>query len=69
MDYPPYFDQLVKFIAAEHGMADRLTRDHANDGINHCRTCTIGAQAGRLIWPCQIYLAARHASNRASDLR
>ncbi len=38
-----------------------LICEHADDGTGHCRVCTAGAQTGRYIWPCQIYLAARHA--------
>jgi hypothetical protein len=54
--------ELVAFIAAEPGLADRLLAEHRNDGSGRCRVCTGGAQAGRYQWPCAIHRAATDAS-------
>lgn len=43
-------------------LAAKLKLEHANDGTNHCRLCSTGAQSGRHIWPCQIYRAADRAT-------
>jgi hypothetical protein len=56
-----YFAQLIELIATERGMADTIVHQHADDGTGHCRQCTTGAQAGRHVWPCLTYLAARQA--------
>ncbi|GAA1280942.1 hypothetical protein GCM10009609_51170 [Pseudonocardia aurantiaca] len=59
-------DELITFIAAEPGMADRLIREHASDPSGHCRVCSSGAQAGRSAWPCTLRRAAV-AANTAAD--
>jgi hypothetical protein len=56
--------ELIVFVAAEPGMADRLLRQHADDGTGHCRVCSSGAGAGRSIWPCQIYECASRAKSK-----
>jgi hypothetical protein len=56
-----HFTQLVLMMAGQTKMAEQLIVQHSNDGTGHCRRCTTGAQAGRHIWPCQTYLAARQA--------
>ncbi|MFD1532187.1 hypothetical protein [Pseudonocardia aurantiaca] len=53
---------LVAFISAEPGMAQRLYDDHRDDGSGHCRACTGGGQAGRYVWPCSLRRAAEVAA-------
>jgi hypothetical protein len=57
-------DELITFIAAEPGMADRLIRVHVPDERGRCRACSIGAQAGNHQWPCKLRSAA-DAAKRA----
>ena len=63
MNESAHFPQLVALIVAERGMAAALVLQHPDDGTGHCRQCTAGAQAGRHVWPCQIYLAAQQAAD------
>jgi hypothetical protein len=58
------YDVLTAFMVSRPELAAKLKHEHANDGTDHCRLCTTGAQSGRHIWPCQIYRAA----NRAAEL-
>jgi hypothetical protein len=51
-------DELITFIVAEPGMADRLIRAHVPDSHGRCRACPIGAQAGNHQWPCKLRSAA-----------
>ncbi|MGI5128922.1 hypothetical protein ACQEVB_19110 [Pseudonocardia sp. CA-107938] len=51
-------DPLITLIAGNPGMAERLARDHADDGTGRCRVCSGGAQSGRYVWPCSLYRAA-----------
>ena len=51
-------DELIAFIVAEPGMADRLIRAHVPDDQGRCRACPIGAQAGQQRWPCALRSAA-----------
>lgn len=55
---PHHFSDLVRFIAGQPGMVEKLIRRHGNDGTGHCRQCTAGGQTGRNVWPCQLFLAA-----------
>jgi hypothetical protein len=57
-----HFVQLVAFIEGWPGLAEALTRRHADDGTGHCGQCTSGGQVGRHVWPCQIRLAAERAA-------
>jgi hypothetical protein len=54
-------DPLLVLIAGQPGMADRLMREHADDGSGRCTVCSGGAQSGRYLWPCSIYRAAINA--------
>jgi hypothetical protein len=66
---PNSFDSLTAFIANQPGLAAELIRRHRDDGTNHCRLCGPGAQAGRDVWPCQIYTAAERATSAAIPWR
>lgn len=59
----PAFAQLVALITNNVGVADTLIRQHTDDGTGPCRLRTAGGQTGYHIWPCQTYLAARHAAD------
>jgi hypothetical protein len=58
-------DSLTAFIVNQPGLAEDLMRKHRDDGSNHCRVCSTGAQAGRDVWPCRIYCAAKRANSAA----
>lgn len=55
---------IAEVIAGIPGLAARLMAEHHDDGSGHCRRCTIGALAGWLVWPCNIYSAAETAVRR-----
>jgi len=57
-------DELVRFIAAQSGMADRLLSIHVADAGGRCAGCAIGGQHGRPVWPCTIQVAAAAAHHR-----
>jgi protein-tyrosine-phosphatase len=57
--------ELIAFIAAQSGMAERLMREHVSDRSGHCRVCSTGAQAGRSAWPCTLRRAAEAARTGA----
>jgi hypothetical protein len=48
-------DPIVVFIAGEAGSAERLLREHADDGSGRCKVCTGGPQSVRVRWPCRLY--------------
>lgn len=54
-------EQLVALIRSQPGMAERLLAQHRDDGTGRCTACMVGAQSGRLPWPCQIRVAAEAA--------
>ena len=63
-------DPIVEFIAREAGSAERLIREHADDGSGRCRTCTSGPQSGRVRSPCRLYdyaVRARTARRERAD--
>jgi hypothetical protein len=57
-------DELITFIAAEPGMADRLIAAHVPDEHGRCRACSLGNSAGHQRWPCRLRSAA-DAAKRA----
>ena len=61
---PDLVGELVRFLLRHPPADDRLLRAHQDDGTGHCTICTAGAQTGRLVWPCQLYTAARTAAER-----
>lgn len=54
----------MALIMSQPAMADRLAREHAEDGHGRCRTCSGGAQSGRVRFPCTIMLAVIDARTR-----
>jgi hypothetical protein len=48
-------DSIVVFIAGEAGSAERLIREHADDGSGRCKVYAGGPQSGRVRWPCRLY--------------
>ena len=55
-------DPLAVFIESQAGMAEALLGQHNDDGTGHCRVCTCGGQAGRQVWPCTTFVAAKAAA-------
>lgn len=60
---PDLVRELVRFLRRHRPADDRLLRAHQDDGSGHCAVCTTGGQAGRLVWPCQLYTAAWKAAH------
>lgn len=54
----------MALIMSQPQMADRLAREHAEDGHGCCSTCTGGAQSGRFRYPCTIMRAVVEARGR-----
>ncbi|QYN38607.1 hypothetical protein K1T35_16155 [Pseudonocardia sp. DSM 110487] len=65
-------DPIVVFIAGEAGSAERLIREHADDGSGRCKICAGGPQAGHVRWPCRLYdyaIRARAARREQASQR
>jgi len=58
---------LVALIMSQSGMADRLEKQHADDGGGRCRCCSAGAQTGRYSYPCAIRDAVDEARRRMGE--
>jgi hypothetical protein len=52
---------LVALIMSQPQMADRLERQHVDDGTGRCRVCSAGGQTGHYAYPCFIRLAVDEA--------
>ncbi|MGI5129531.1 hypothetical protein ACQEVB_22180 [Pseudonocardia sp. CA-107938] len=59
-------DPLVDLISGQKGMADRLMREHADDGTGRCKVCSGGAMTGRYAFPCTLWKAAETAARWVS---
>lgn len=63
-------DELIIFIAAEAGLAERILAAHVPDEHDRCRGCPNG-NAVHMPWPCLLHKAAtaaqqhRRQGNRA----
>ena len=52
-------------VIAWAGVADLLLKAHTPDGSNRCRVCsTDGTGSAHVVWPCNLWLAAREAKRR-----
>lgn len=57
-------NELVELIRA-NGNASKLLEQHAATQDGRCRTCKAGGgSTGRVLFPCNIWLAARAAVDR-----
>lgn len=63
---PP--SELVIFIAAEPGLAERLLAVHVPDERDRCRGCPNGA-GPHLPWPCVLHRAAADAQAYQAERR
>lgn len=57
MGHQALSSELVVFIAAEVGLAERLLAAHVADDHGRCRGCPNGA-AVHMPWPCPLHSAA-----------
>jgi hypothetical protein len=49
--------ELVRFLEGQPTAVARLLAQHVDDGRGHCQACSVGGQAGTLVWPCTLYAA------------
>lgn len=59
---PSVLSELTTFLSLRPMATAKLLAQHVDDGRGYCRSCPIGAQSGRHIWPCTIYTAAARAA-------